>query len=372
MAWSYEPSMHRALDAGAPVYRGEMDLAAEVTSLADDFSGVVRVDRGGTTVLDLAFGLADRRHGLPMTVDSQVAMASGCKGMTALAVMSLVEDGTLSLGTTARSLLRDDLPLIADDVTVEHLLGHRSGIGDYLDEDVESDIDDYALPVPMQELATTEQFLAVLDGFPTKFPADERFSYCNGGFVVLALLAERASGIDFHDLVSERVLAPAGMADSGFLRSDSLPGRAALGYVEMGGQWRTNVFHLPVRGNGDGGMYTTTADMRRFWAALFAGEIVSRETVALMTRPRSEVPEERQRYGLGFWLHASRDVPGLNGYDAGVSFRSFHDPAEQLTVTVVGTTSAGAWPVARLLEDRLVTTGPAGSPATGVSRDASL
>ncbi|WP_426592469.1 serine hydrolase domain-containing protein [Cellulomonas sp. McL0617] len=336
-----------------------MDLAAEVAALTDEFSGVVRVDRAGSTVLDAAFGLADRRHGVPMTVGSQVAMASGNKGMTALAAMSLVEDGTLSLGTTARSLLGDDLPLVADDVTVEHLLAHRSGIGDYLDEDVESDIDDYALRVPMQELATTEQFVTVLDGFPTKFPAGERFSYCNSGFMVLALLAERASGTGFHDLVDERVLRPAGMLDSGFLRSDDLPGTAAVGYVRMDGHWRTNVFHLPVRGNGDGGLYTTTADMHRFWVALFAGAIVSPETVALMTTPRSDVPAEGQRYGLGFWVHASRDVLGLSGYDAGVSFRSFHDPVERLTATVAGTTSAGAWPIARLLEERLVTTSPA-------------
>src|SRR4051794_8828326 len=314
-----------------------MSLADDVEELASAFSGVVRVDRAGATELDVAYGLSDRRHGIPMAVDAQVAMASGSKGMTALAVMSLVEDGTLTLGTTARSLLGDDLPLIADDVTVEHLLGHRSGIGDYLDEEVESDINDYALPVPMQELETTEQFLAVLGGFPTAFPADERFFYCNGGFVVLALLAERASGTDFHDLVRERVCAPAGMVDSDFLRSDDLPGRAALGYVTMGGRWRTNVFHLPVVGNGDGGLYTTTADMHRFWTALFAGRIVAPSTVALMTEPRSTAPEGERRYGLGFWVHPTRDVVELDGYDAGVAFRSTHDPARQLTATIVGT-----------------------------------
>jgi CubicO group peptidase (beta-lactamase class C family) len=49
--------------------------------------------------------------------------------------MALVERGRLDLSTTARSLLGEDLPEIADDVTVEHLLAHRSGIGDYFDED---------------------------------------------------------------------------------------------------------------------------------------------------------------------------------------------------------------------------------------------
>ena len=58
-------------------------------------------------------------------------------------MVSLIEDGTLELSTTARSLLGGDLPLIRDDVTVEHLLAHRSGIGDYLDEEVGHDLDEY-------------------------------------------------------------------------------------------------------------------------------------------------------------------------------------------------------------------------------------
>ena len=61
-------------------------------------------------------------------------------------------------------MLGADLPLIDDRVTVEQLLAHRSGIGDYLDEDETGDVNDYVMPVPVHELATTEQYLAVLDG----------------------------------------------------------------------------------------------------------------------------------------------------------------------------------------------------------------
>ena len=157
------------------------------------------------------------------------------------------------------------------------------------------------MTVPVHELATTEQYLAVLDGHPMKYEPGERFNYCNGGYVVLALLAERASGVPFHDLVDQRVCRPAGMTDTSFLRSDELPGRAALGYLDDEGL-RTNVFHLPVRGNGDGGIYTTAADVHALWDAVFAGRIVSPDTVAEMVRPRSDVPEESMSYGLGFWL----------------------------------------------------------------------
>ena len=93
------------------------------------------------------------------------------------------------------------------------------------------------------------------------------------------------------------------------------------------------MFHLPVRGNGDGGIYTTAADVSSLWSAFFAGRIVSMDWVAEMVRPRSDVPEQSLRYGLGFWLHASSDVVELHGYDAGVSFRSTHDPATATTHT---------------------------------------
>jgi CubicO group peptidase (beta-lactamase class C family) len=328
--------------------------AVDDASVRTGFSGVVRLDRSGETELATAYGLADRAHGVPNTVETMFATASGTKGMTALAVMSLVERGTFELDTTARSLLGRDLPLIADDVTIEHLLAHRSGIGDYLDEDAVDDIRAYLMPVPVQELATTEQFLPVLDGHQAVFPAGGRFAYNNAGYVVLALLAERASGVEFHELVRTLVCEPAGMVDTAFLRSDELPGHAARGYLSVDGL-RTNVFHLPVLGNGDGGIYSTAADLSAFWDSLFAGRIVSPERVAQMVRPLSDWPQESRRYGLGFHLHALDDGVWLEGYDAGVSMVSKHLPSASITYTVISNWSEGAWPIIKLLDESLGT-----------------
>jgi CubicO group peptidase (beta-lactamase class C family) len=330
------------------------ELAASIDALADEakFSGVVRVDRGDGLEFGQAYGLANRAAGIPNTVETQFAIASGMKGFTALAVLSLIEEGHLDLTTTARSVLGPNLPLIDDRVTVEQLLAHRSGIGDYLDEDADNEIDDYVMPVPVHELADAEQYLRVLDGYPTKFAPGEGFSYCNGGYAVLALIAERASGAPFHDLVTQRVCVPAGMVDTDFLRSDEPTARAALGYLTTDGP-RTNIFHLPVRGGGDGGIYSTAADIHAFWPALFAGRIVSTDWVAEMVRPRSDVPAEKARYGLGFWLAPTGGAVRLEGYDAGVSFRTVHDPAAGITYTVLSNTSAGAWPITKHLAEVL-------------------
>lgn len=330
-------------------------LQRSVERVVDEtgFSGVVHVSRAGEVLCERASGLADRAHGVPNTATTQFGIASGVKGFTALTIMSLVAEGTLALDTPVRSILGDELELISTDVTVGHLLAHTSGIGDYLDEATIEDIDDYVLPVPVDQLATTADYLAVLRGHRAKFEAGERFEYCNGGFVVLALIAEVVSTLSFHELVAERVFAPAGMTATAFPRSDELPASAAIGYVPTDDGWRTNQLTLPVRGSGDGGAYSTVGDVAAFWPALFAGRIIPRPLVDEMVRPHHTVPSESNLYGLGFWIRPDRATVMLEGYDAGVSFRSAYDPTPRLLSTVMSNTSSGAAPLVRLLDEAL-------------------
>ena len=191
----------------------------------------------------------------------------------------------------------------------------------------------------------------MLGGYPTKFAADERFSYCNGGFVVLALIAERASGVPFHELVAQRVCEPAGMSETAFLRSDELPGGTALGYLAADGL-RTNVLHLPVRGSGDGGIYTTAADVRAFWEASSRADRRARvgrgddASAKRLARRRSPV---RTRL-LASRDDGHRDARGLRrGRVVPLAPRS----VAGVTATVISNWSNGAWPLVPLLEDYL-------------------
>lgn len=325
----------------------------DTVAVDNGFSGVVRVDRGAESI-SVAYGMADRSYSVPNTPATKFATASGTKGFTALTIMRLVELGDLQLSTPARSLLGSDLPLVDDRVSVEHLLGHRSGIGDYLEEEDAGDINDYAMAVPVHELSSTEGYLSVLDGYPTKFEPGTAFSYCNGGYVILALLAERATGLSFSELVNTLVCKPAGLTGTAFLRSDELGDCVVRGYLHDEGL-RTNVMHLPVVGSGDGGIYSTLDDIHRLWSALYEGKVVSASSLAAMTRPRSDAPAENSRYGLGFWLHVTEQSVMLVGCDAGVSFRTLRDQARKITYTVMSNTSDGAWPMARKLDQLLET-----------------
>jgi CubicO group peptidase (beta-lactamase class C family) len=329
-----------------------MTLADELGALADanDFSGVVVVSRDGRPIVEIARGFADRANDRPNTSETLFGIASITKGLTALTVASLIESGELRRDTTLRSLLPDALPMVDPAVTIEQLLGNTSGVGDYLDEDELGDVDDYLMALPVHRLAAPKDYLPLLDGHPQRTPPGSAFAYNNGGYVMLSIAVELASGRSYYELVKERVLDPAGMVDTEFARSDRLPGGAAIGYLADG---RSNILHLPVRGAGDGGAYSTVRDIEAFWRALFAGRILPLPVVDWMVEPRSQTPNGGLRYGLGFWLRPDRATAMLEGSDAGVSSRTAFDRPSGLTYTVISNTSTGAWPLVMHLDQRL-------------------
>ena len=305
----------------------------------EGFSGVIAAYREGELRAVFARGLADRGLGVPNSLETRFGTASMTKTFTAVVVLSLVAEGRLSLETTARSVLGGDLPLIADDVTIAQLLGHRSGIGDYLDEE----IDEYApLPVPVQQLDCAEAYLAVLDGFETAFPAGEKWVYCNGGYVVLGIIAERVAGVPYGQLVQERVFDRAGMTASDLARSDRLEPLTAVGYRPDG---TSNVFHIPVIGVGDGGAHTTVRDMHAFWTSLYAGILLPIPLAQLMTSAITpdidayddddEEDEDDEPTGYGFGVFTKAGTVAAIGGDHGITAFSRHDPASGLTVTLL-------------------------------------
>lgn len=324
-------------------------LAAELTDAATpgSFSGVILVEALGRTVLELALGLANRTEALPMKIDTQLATASGTKGFTALAAVSMIEEGRFGFDTALTDVV-GELPNVDPDVTIEHLLGHTSGVGDYLDEEIFDDPDEYVLDVPVHQLLGPEDFVPILNQHPQKDRPGTRFAYNNSGYMWLALAVERAGDQSYHDEVRRRVFRTAGMTSTDFLRSDRLPAGAALGYLTDG---RTNVFHLPVIGTGDGGAYTTAPDMMRFWQALLDGRIVGPALVDRLTAVASE--SSHGLCGLGFWIAADGVTVQLVGMDAGVSLSSGANPAIGLRYCVIANNSEDVWPVARIINRHL-------------------
>ena len=206
------------------------------------------------------------------------------------------------------------------------------------------------MPVPVHELATTEEFLPVLDGFPTKFPPGERFAYCNGGYVVLALLAERAAACRSTSSCTTGLRAGRAWSTPRSCAPTSCPGapRSATSTSTALADQRVPPAGARQRRRRD------LHDRRRrraFWAALFAGRIVppdgGRDGAAPQRRARGAdalrprllaAPDQRRRSCSRAATPACRSA-------------ALHDPTRAITYTVMSNTSEGAWPVTRVLAE---------------------
>jgi CubicO group peptidase (beta-lactamase class C family) len=251
-----------------------------------------------------------------------------------------------------------NFPHYSPEITIGHLLTHTSGIPDYLDEEQITDFDTWPLSVPPYALHGPRDYLATFPQEPMKFVPGERFSYSNGGFILLGVVIEALTGRTYQEFVEQAIFKPIGMSRSGFFALNKLPEQTALGYVEDAAGWRTNIYNLPIVGASDGGAFTTVQDITALWKAFWNGEILPQALVELYTQPHvhAETEGADTYYGHGLWMTVTegqtRDIYILGG-DAGVSFKSWVDRDNALEATVISNITAGAWPVVRAIDRAL-------------------
>ncbi len=238
----------------------------DARAAAGEFSGVALLARGGRTLLEGAWGLADRERGTPVTTDTRFNLASIGKLFTRTAVAQLAAAGKLSLDDRLAKWL-PDYPH-ADAITLEMLCEHRSGVGDIFGPAFEA--------ADRSKLRHNRDFVPLFRDAPPWFAPGASQRYSNGGYVLLGEVIARASGEDYYDYLARHVFGPAGMKATGYpIEGDGTQG-LARGYTREGardGAERDNVPTRPARGSAAGGGYGTAADLLAFDRALFGAKL---------------------------------------------------------------------------------------------------
>jgi CubicO group peptidase (beta-lactamase class C family) len=322
----------------------KLKLALSQMKIGPAFSGVILIKNERETLFELAQGYAHLAEKIPNRMATRFQTASGCKGFTALAIMQLVEKSLLHLEGRLKDLVEANFPTFSDDITVEHLLTHTSGITSYFEEDINPDYEALWEDVPMYHIRRPADFLPLFQNKAQKFPPGDHFEYNDGGFILLGLIIETVSGMPFTDYVQSKILSPAGMNRSGYFYTDQLPEGCALAYVKEDDKtWRTNTFAVPIIGGSDGGAYVTAPDMDRFWHSLIKGDLLDKTLLKSMLSP--QLKAEEAKYGLGFWIEDGTEgiLPYLEGWDPGVSMLSVMMPAESTTITLLANKNGAVW-----------------------------
>ena len=228
-----------------------------------DFDGSVLVTRGGVPVYRASFGLADRERKLANAADTKFLAFSVNKPMTAVLVLQLVESGKIALEDRLDRFFPNLAAKPAGAITLRQLLAHTSGI----EEVIERHLDRRITPVDLETALVSDA---------------GSLKYSSSGFVCLALVLEAVSGRSYVQLLEENILKPAGMADSGVLRSGVAVDGLASGYRNARSNEVPPLGIAPEVLEGAGSLYTTVGDLARFDQALNEKRILSQRTQDLM------------------------------------------------------------------------------------------
>jgi D-alanyl-D-alanine carboxypeptidase len=332
----------------------ELEAFAGRLARAGVFSGVVGMSHGGRSILEHAYGFAQRERNLPNAVETRFALASVTKMFTSVAIAQLVQQGKLSYYDTVARVL-PDYPnrATAGRLTVAHLLTHSSGLPEYLFNPAYR-----ALPDPPAALREFWPFFA-LDSL--RFAPGSQWEYSSSNYIVLGAIVEQAAGQPFSDYLAEHIFKSARMTST-FTPSEAA--RRATPYTRFGPERRPdlNADHpvesdLDARRSPAGGGLSTVPDLLRFGNALLEHRLLDAATLDTATAPR--IPTEDASWSFGFEVQSWNGVSffGHNGFAGGTFNQVDVFPTRGYVVAVLSNTDmSGAGALA--YRARLLLTAP--------------
>jgi CubicO group peptidase (beta-lactamase class C family) len=279
---------------------------------SDRFAGAVLVAKQGKPIFAQAYGLADREHTIPNTLQTRFSLASINKVFTAVATMQLVQAGKLALDDPLGRYLTDypDKELAAK-VTIGELLTNTGGTGDIWGPE----FDKHRL-----QLRTLPDYINLYGKRPLRFEPGSRWEYSNYGFILLGAVIEKVSGENYYDYVREHVYIPAGMSSTDSAPEEPRPADRSIGYMKVKtGDWSSNTGYLLYRGTSAGGGYSTVGDLLRFANALRENKLLDAHYTKLLTTGRVATPFGLEAYGFGVQTFNGNSCFGHNGTGAGVN-----------------------------------------------------
>ena len=311
------------------------------------FTGGALAVRGKDVLLSKSYGLADRAQRIPLTTDSVYNLGSITKQFTAAAILTLEMQGKLAVTDLASKYL-DGVPADKSAITLHHLLTHSSGL--------ESDFS----PTDYDPVGRDEYVRRALQSTLLFKPGDG-YEYSNAGYSLLAAIVEIVSGQPYEVYLTERILKPAGMRETGYKLPKWAPERVAHGYLDSGEDWGTILQRIQepdapywmLRGNG--GLHTTLGDMLAWHRALDTDAVLSKGARAKYFAPYvAEGPRGLSHYAYGWAVSKSARGTTVVQHNGGngvyvAEFLRFPDEDAMLFLTSTDTTLT-ATPVVEVLE----------------------
>ncbi|MGV6832493.1 MAG: serine hydrolase [bacterium] len=310
--------------------------SVEKTTIYDQFvqdyneagftTGNLLIYEEGKIIHKSSNGLQNIDPETPLNLNSTFRLASVSKQFTGMAIMKLKEAGKLDYDQNVNTII-PEFPY--DNITVRHLLHHTSGLSDYMQ----------LMSNALENMEVKEDVLLGNDEIMTEFfkvkPAldfqpGERWDYSNTGYMILASIVEKISGVHFSQFLKEQVFDPLGMNNTSVYKyqiapDENMPNRV-FGYTKSLNQrsYSLNDYNFMNDVRGDGGVYSTLDDLFKWNQALVNYEIIGEEYLKEAWTPGKLNNGESTDYGFGWFLDSEEGEPLVVSHSGGwVGFGTF-------------------------------------------------
>lgn len=276
------PSINSQSDSNKDIY-SKIDKLMQHSYDYGMFNGTILITKNGHKIYSNALGYADKNSNRMLNETTSVYLASVSKQFTTMAIMLLKEDKKIAYDDKLSKFF-PEFPEYANTITIRHLMNHTSGIPDH-----------YRLGAYKPGLNNKDVFDLLIKQ-DLDFQPGERFSYSNGGYVLLAMIVAKASGQPFHEFMKSSVFEPLGMKNT-LVYDESKPEikDRAVGYNAYGDLDDYNIFTT-----GAGGMFSTIDDLHLWDQALYTEKLISKETLEEAFTPAKLNDGEFTTYGFGW------------------------------------------------------------------------
>jgi len=309
-------------------------LTSKLDALFQDFSkpeapgASVMVVHQGKVVVAKGYGLANLEERVPCGTNTNYRLASVTKQFTAMAVLMLVQRGKLRLDECLTDVF-PEFPAYGRPIAIRHLLTHTSGVLDY------EDLIPKGTEIPVMDF---DVLRLLMDQDKTYFPPGTKYRYSNSAYALLALVVEQRSGNTFARFLEQNIFRPLRMNDTlAYERGLSVVPSRAYGYSPDGKGFKRTDQSLTSSVLGDGGVYSSVADLCKWDQALYTDKLLSRKLLNLAFTPGPETDRAATRYGFGWYITEYRGLREIyhSGTSIGFTTRIARFPEKKFTVIIL-------------------------------------
>lgn len=265
-----------------------------------NFNGQILVAKGNTIIFDTTSGYANVRKKIPLKKSSAIQLASVTKPITATVLLQLVEEGKVNISDTITKFL-PNLPKHYSNITIEHLLAHRSGLAQYYyycDELLDN----------KKELIYNDTVLCVIDFHNPNhyFKPGKKYNYCNTNYLLLASIIESIENENYPDIVKKRIFDVCKMDDSFVIdiKKDTFPKNLTLGH-----NLKNKPFELDYLDGivGDKGIFSSARDLYKFDRFFSDCGILNDSLIQIAISAQNKI-KKNTSYGYGWRLRYHKNL----------------------------------------------------------------